>query len=356
MTSFSSSRYLLALFLLDFCLKAFPTEQNKSFDVNIFGPDTNFSRLIALYGDAKAVSGSRSVQISGSGAFSAGRMIYRKPVNLVEGYPRKMVSFSVYFEFSMSGGYGDGLAFIMVPIWFPLNVFNGGSMGMFEEKKMKFLAVEFDTFKDGKYGDLNNDHVGIDVDSFVSVKVSNVSSIQLELNSGEKLQSWIDYEASSKILEVRLGRILGGKKPVDPLLSHHIDLSRMWKNEDVLLGLSSSSGNSSQKCNIYSWSFVSRTMPHWMHSEPMNPETFTEKGEEDMKVRKTRSDCAMKILAALIFGGGCGALGAFVVLFVFAIFGNRRPVTPEDLAVQPKKLEHKKLGSAIHKAIQDGKK
>ncbi|XP_075516135.1 L-type lectin-domain containing receptor kinase S.6-like [Primulina tabacum] len=220
-------------------------------------------------------------------------------------------------------------------------------------KKMKFLAVEFDTFKDEKYGDLNNDHVGIDVDSFASVKVSNVSAIELELNSGEKLQSWIDHKASSKILEVRLGRILGGKKPVDPLLSHHIDLSRMWKNEDVLLGLSSSSGNSSQKCNIYSWSFVSRTMPHWMHSEPMNPETFTEKGEEDMKVHKTRSDCAMKILAALIFGGGCGALGAVVVLFVFAIFGNRRPVTPEDLAVQPKKLEHKKLGSAIHKAIQD---
>ncbi|XP_073051707.1 lectin-like protein [Primulina eburnea] len=188
---------------------------------------------------------------------------------------------------------------------------------------MKFLAVEFDTFKDEKYGDFNNDRGGIDVDSVVSVKVSNVSAIKLELNSGEKLQSWIDYEASSKILEVRLERILDVKKPVDPLLSYHIDLSRMWKNEDVILGLSSSSGNSSQKCNIYSWSFVSRTMPHWMHSEPMNPKTFTEKGEEDMKVHKTRSDCAMKVLAALILGGGCGELGAVVVLFVFAIFGNR---------------------------------
>ncbi|XP_073135260.1 lectin-like protein [Henckelia pumila] len=355
MTAFSSSRYFLAFFLLDFCLKAFPTEQNKSFDLKIFGPDTNFSRLIALYGDAKVVNGSRSVQISGSGAFSAGRMICRKPINLVEGYPRKVVSFSVYFEFSMSGGNGDGLAFIMIPIGFPLNVFNGGSMGMFVEKEMKFLAVEFDTFKDDKYGDLNNDHVGIDVGSLVSVKVSNVSSIELELNSGEKLQSWIDYEASSKIFEVRLGR-LGGNKPVDPLISHHIDLSRMWKKEDVLLGLSSSSGNSSQKCNIYSWSFVSRTMPHWMHSEPMNPETFVEKGEEETKVHKTISDCAMKILAALIFGGGCGALGAFVVLFVFAILGKRRPVTPEDLAVQPEKLEHKKLGSVIDKPIQDGKK
>lgn len=46
-----------------------------------------------------------------------------------------------------------------------------------------------------------------------------------------------------------------------------------------------------------------------------------------MKVHKTRNNCAMKILDVLIFGGGCGALGAFVVLFVFAIFGNRRPVT-----------------------------
>lgn len=354
MTSFSSSRYLLAFFLLDFCSKAFPTERYKSFDVKNFGPDVKFSRLIALYGDAKAVNGSMSVQLSGSGAFSAGRMICRKPINLVEGDPRKMVSFSVYFEFSMSGGNGDGLAFIMVPTGFPSNIFNGGSMGMFEEKKMKFLAVEFDTFKDEKCRDLNNNHVGIDVGSLVSVKVSNVSSIKLELNSGEKLQSWIDYEASSKILEVRLGR-LGSNKPVDPLLSHHIDLSRMWKNEDILLGLSSSSRNSSQKCNIYSWSFVSRTMPHWMHSEPMNPETFVEKREET-KVHKTTRDCAMKILAALIFGGGCGAVGAFVVLFLFAIFGSRRPVTPEDLAVQPEKLEHKKLGRVTDKSIQDGKK
>ncbi|XP_075509278.1 lectin-like protein At1g53060 [Primulina tabacum] len=355
MTSFSSSRFWLAFFFLDFCLKAFPTEQNKSFDVKSFGPDAKFSRLIALYGDAEAVNGSRSVQLSGSGAFSAGRMICRKPINLVEGYtPRKMVSFSVYFEFSMSGGNGDGLAFIMVPTGFPLNVFNGGSMGMFEEKKMKFLGVEFDTFKDEKCGDLNNNHVGIDVGSLVSVKVSNVSSIKLELNSGEKLQSWIDYEASSKILEVRLGRS-GGNKPVDPLLSHHIDLSRMWKNEDILLGLSSSSRNSSQKCNIYSWSFVSRTMPHWMHSEPMNPETYMEKGEET-KAHKTTRDCAMKILAALIFGGGCGAVGAFFVLFVFAILGSRRPVTPEDLAVQPEKLEQKKLGRVVDKSTQDGEK
>ncbi|KZV22644.1 L-type lectin-domain containing receptor kinase VIII.2 [Dorcoceras hygrometricum] len=355
MSLLSSSRYLLVFFLLDFCLKAFPKEQNRSFDAKNFGPDANLSRLFALYGDAKAVKSSRSVRISGSGAFSAGRMICRKPINLVEGYPRKMVSFSVHFEFSMSGVNGDGLAFIMVPVVFPLNIFNGGSMGMLEEKDMKFLAVEFDTFKDEKYGDLNNNHVGVDLGSLVSVKVSNVSSIKLELNSGEKLQSWIDYEANSKVLEVRLGR-LGGNKQVDPLLSHHIDLSRMWKNEDVLLGLTSSSGNSSQKCDIYSWNFVSRTMPHWMHSEPMNPETFVDKGGEEIKVHRTRNDCAMKILAALIFGGGCGALGAFVVLFVFAIFGGRRPVTPEDLAVQPEKLEHKTLVSAIDKPIQDGKK
>ncbi|KAI3473173.1 hypothetical protein Pfo_029888 [Paulownia fortunei] len=353
MAKFSSSRYLLAFFLLNLYLKVMDADPNLTFSFKNFGKDSNFESQLALYGDAKVANDNMSVQIAGSGVSSAGRFICKKPINLVEGNSRNMVSFSNYFVFSMSRENGEGLAFVMLPFGFPLNVFDGGSMGMLGERKMKFLAVEFDTFMDEKYGDVNGNHVGLDLESPVSVKVSNVSSINLVLNSGEKLQAWIDYEASSKRFEVRLSKF-GDNRPLDPLLSYPIDLSKMWKEEDVTVGLSSSSGNSSQKSNVYSWSFKSRTMPQWMHSEPMDPEDFVEKGEE-LKVPK-RSDCALRILAALIFGTGCGALGAFFVLFVWTILGNRRPVVPEEFAMQPKELEYKKFNVSVDKTIEDGMK
>ncbi|KAA8518982.1 hypothetical protein F0562_016244 [Nyssa sinensis] len=142
-----------------------------------------------------------------------------------------MLSFSTYFSFSMSPENGDGLAFVMVPVGFPLNVFDGGSFGFLGERKFRVLGFEFDTLMDDKYGDLNDNHVGIDLSSLVSVKASKVSSINLVLNSGEKLQAWIDYEVGSKRLEVRLTKF-GEIRPVDPLLLYPIDLSQMWMEEE----------------------------------------------------------------------------------------------------------------------------
>ncbi|KAA8516339.1 hypothetical protein F0562_016632 [Nyssa sinensis] len=204
-----------------------------------------------------------------------------------------------------------------------------------------------------KYGDPSGNHVGIDINSPVSVKASNVSSINLVLNNGEKLQAWIDYEAGSKRLEVRLSK-LGDIRPVNPLLSYPIDLSQMWKEEKIYVGLSSSSGNSSQKCNVYSWSFMLWQVPPWLHSQPLDPKAFVEKTKalNDQK----RSDCFLRVLGALIFGIGCGALGASIVLFVWTIFGNRRPVAPEEYAKDAVDFDYKKFKVVVDKPIEDGKK
>ncbi|KAL0344494.1 UNVERIFIED_CONTAM: hypothetical protein Sradi_4280700 [Sesamum radiatum] len=252
-------------------MQATAVDPNLGFSFKNFGEDSNFESQLALCGDAKVADDGMSVQLAGSGVSTAGRIIYKKPINLVEENSRNMVSFSNYFVFSMSREYGDSLAFIMLPFGFPLNVLDSGSMGMLRDRKMKVLVVEFETFKDEKYGDASGNNVVVDGDSLVSVKVSNVSSMNLELNGEEKLQTWIDYEASSRRFEVRLNKF-GGNRPVDPVFSYPIDLSNMWKEGAVTVGLSSSSGNSSsRKCYLYSWSFRTRTVPHWMHSKPMDP-------------------------------------------------------------------------------------
>ncbi|KAJ8551079.1 hypothetical protein K7X08_000449 [Anisodus acutangulus] len=355
MGSLSAFRYLIVLFYLCFYFKNIQSEEQILFDFENFGKDSNFKSQLALYGDAKVVNG--VIQMSGSMGFSAGRILNKKPINLVEKNPRKMVSFSMHFVFSLSRENGDGFAFVMVPIGYPFDVFDGSLFGLLGVRKMKFLAVEFDTFMDEKYDDVNGNHVGVDLSSFVSVKVSNVS-LGL-LNSGEKIQSWIDYEASSKRLEVRLSK-LGEIRPFNPLVSCLIDLSRMFK-EELFVGLSSSSGNSTQKCNIYSWGFKTRIAPHWMHSEPLDPQAFEGEKRHEMKVIHSKSDCALRILGAMLFGTGCGALGAFIVVIVWTILGSRRPVAPEDSAVLENNTskefdEYKKFKVVVvDKVIKDGK-
>ncbi|GAV65482.1 Lectin_legB domain-containing protein [Cephalotus follicularis] len=355
MAILSILRYLTTATVLVFHCKTLSADQDSSFAFKRFGKDPNFEANIALYGDAKVVNGGSSVQLTNSVSSSAGRVMYKKPIKFVEGNPRKSASFSTYFSFSLSREAGDGLAFVMVPSGFDFKVFGNSSFGLplgLEKSESRVLAVEFDSLKDAKYDDLNGNHVGIDMGSLVSVKVSNLSSVNLVLNNGEKLQSWIDYEASSKRLEVRLSQF-GDTKPIDPLLSYSIDLSKLWNDEGVFVCLSSSNRNSSQTCFAYSWSFKVRSVPHWMHSEPLNPEVFVE--NKKSVVQQKRSDCFLRVLTALLFGTACGALGAFTVMYLCTIFASRRPIVPKECSVHPVEFEYKKVKVVVDKAIEDGK-
>uniref|UniRef100_A0A2P2JKW2 Lectin-like protein At1g53070 n=1 Tax=Rhizophora mucronata TaxID=61149 RepID=A0A2P2JKW2_RHIMU len=357
MARFPLLTYLTSVNFLIFHFNLLAADPYYLFPFASYGKDPNFESSIALYGDAKFVDNGSSIQLTHSVSSSGGRVMYNKPIKLVQGNPGRMISFSNYFSFSMSPDNGAGLAFVMVPRAFNASAFVNRPFGLSLESKnvtFKIVAIEFDTLKDVEYGDLNENHVGIDVGGFVSVKVRNVSSVNIVLNAGKKLHSWIDYVASSKRLEVRLSQSRG-EKPIDPLLSFPIDLSKMWSDKEVFVGLSSSNGNSSQTCFIYSWSFKVRRVPHWMHSQPLDPRTVAN-NEKSAGLHK-KHDCVLKVLAAMIFGTACGALGAFIVLYLWTIFGSRRPVVPEDCSVHPdpEDFEYKKVKVVVDKAVEDGK-
>lgn len=356
MAALSISRHfaVFTIFLFFFS-RASSADSNSSFSFAEFGKNPKLESNIAFYGDAKVVNGGYAVQISSSSSSSAGRVMYKKPIKLVEGKPQKLVSFSTYFSFFVSPGNGDGLAFVMVPSAFDVNKFCNCSFGLslgLEKSKFKVIAVKFYALRDAKNDELVNVRVGIDVGSLVSAKVSNSSTINLALHTGNKSHAWIDYEAGSKRLEVRLSKI-GDSKPSDPLLWYPIDLSKMWEDEEAFVGLSASSWNFSQTSLLYSWSFEERHIPQWMHSEPLDPQAFA-KSSKHLRVQK-RKDCLIRVLAAMIFGAACGALAAFIGLYLWTIFGNRRPVVPEEYAVQPVGFEYKKVKVVVDKAIKDGK-
>ncbi|KAJ6992960.1 hypothetical protein NC653_016169 [Populus alba x Populus x berolinensis] len=278
MAKLSISTCLTVLTFMIFHLKMLHAVSSYSFSFGSFDKDPNFESNIALYGDAKVVGNGSSLQLTRPVSSSAGRVMYKQPIKLVEGNPGNLVSFSTYFSFLMSPDNGDGLAFVVVPSGF--------------------------------------------------------------------------NATGSKRLEIRLSHS-GDIKPIDPLLSHPIDLSKMWNDEKVLIGLTSSNGNSSQTCFLHSWNFKLRRVPHWMHSQPLDPQDFA-KHEKPMVVQK-KSDCILKMLTAMIFGAACGALGALMVLYLWTIFGNRRPVMPEECSVPPADFEYKKVKVIVDKAIEDGK-
>ncbi|KAI3742258.1 hypothetical protein L1987_59938 [Smallanthus sonchifolius] len=318
-------RYSVIFCFFTLYFKSLSAGSNSSFSFKNFGQNSSFESVLALYGDAKVVNDGLSVQLSGPLESSGGRLTYRTPIKFYGGVPKKLVSFSTYFSFSISSsGSGsrnrDGLAFVVFSDGYPVD-----SFGLSNGDNLKFLSVGFDTLRN---------HVGIDLSNLASLKATNLSSVNLGINSGDRLQVWIDYDSGSRRLEVRLSKF-GENRSLDPVLFQRVDLAKIWpESEGFYVGLSSSNGNSSQLCNVYSWSFMARRSPDWMHSQPLDPIGFKEGEGNEIRIHK-KDDCVMRVLSALILGVGLGALGSFVGMFMWTLFAKRRPVSPEEYAVKP---------------------
>ncbi|KAL9315403.1 hypothetical protein ACSQ67_016404 [Phaseolus vulgaris] len=320
---------------LIFFLKAQAFDPLSSFSFADFEKDPKFKSSVELYGNAKVMNGGLESFFLGI----VGESCTRSPSSL----------FRVEH-----GNCGKGsLAFVMVPSGVEGEVFGNSSYGFsfgLKKKEFKVVGVQFSV--DGKNGSSGSCVVSINVGSSVPVKTINVSSVIMGLKREGKLHAWIDYQASSKRLEVRLNHY-GQSRPSDPLLWHSIDLSNVWGTEEMFAGFSTLKQNTSQASFLYSWSFIVRHFPHWMHSEPLDPKVLS-KNTETPAV-KSRSDCLLRVLAAMIFGAGCGALTAFIVLYLWTIFGNKRPVVPEEYAMQPVDFEYKKVNIVVDKTIKDAK-
>lgn len=158
-------------------------------------------------------------------------------------------------------------------------------------------------------------------------------------NDGGKLTSWVDYDSSSKMVEIRLGKF-GDSRPYDPLSAYRIDLPSKCEGREVFVGLSSWNGKSSEWSRVFSWRFGLRNVPKWMHSLPVDPRRRSERKDEGLQ--------KLTIFAGLIFATGCGALMAFLALFVWAIASNRNAIFG---AVD---FQYEKVGVVVEEGSKDG--
>jgi hypothetical protein len=83
------------------------------------------------------------------------------------------------------------------------------------------FAVELDTWKNSEFGDINNNHIGVDINSLSSVQShpagffhdQNGTFKNLTLSSQEAMQVWVDYDREKTQNDVTMAWLLSTCPP-----------------------------------------------------------------------------------------------------------------------------------------------
>ncbi|KAJ4725746.1 putative Kinase [Melia azedarach] len=180
----------------------------------------------------------------------------------------KSLSFSTNFVFAIvpvndSGGHG--MAFVISPYIDFSTASSTEYLGLLNRKNNglstnHIIAVELDTVQTVDFNETNGNHVAIDLNDLLSNESSPAAyfskegkNISLNLQSGKRIQIWIDYDGEEKLLNVTLAPIMI-PKPYKPLLSTPLDLSQMIL-DSMYIGFSASTGTIISNHYILGWSF-----------------------------------------------------------------------------------------------------
>ncbi|XP_058751217.1 L-type lectin-domain containing receptor kinase S.4-like [Vicia villosa] len=196
-----------------------------------------------------------------------GHAFYPSPFQLKNKTTGKVFSFSSSFALAVVPEYpklgGHGMAFTIAPTKdlkaLPsqyLGLLNSSDVGNFSNH---LFAVEFDTVQDFEFGDINDNHVGININSMMSnasVKAGYYNDDlvfqDLNIKGGKAILVWVDYDSLVNNVSVTLSPT--SNKPKKPTLSFHLDLS-MVLLDTMYVGFSASTGLLASSHYLLGWSF-----------------------------------------------------------------------------------------------------
>ncbi|KAH7656986.1 Non-specific serine/threonine protein kinase protein [Dioscorea alata] len=198
-----------------------------------------------------------------------GHGFYSMPIHLKKSSSGIILPFSTTFVFAIQpkgeDANGHGLAFAISSLKDISEAMPSQYLGIFSNGSAKgeehIVAIEFDTVQNLDLGDIDDNHVGIDINSLKSVNSTPVSYVDdkdgvlnLTLVSGNPMQVWIDYSAMDMKLDVVISP-LGVPKPKHSLLSTKlVNLSTVIL-DDMYVGFSASNGAATSSHYILGWSF-----------------------------------------------------------------------------------------------------
>lgn len=219
---------------------------------------------LQINGDAAAVNiAGRDVMRLTPPQGDAGGSVYNtQAISLTSNY-----GFSTRFTLNMNSNnvnqYGeigaDGIAFVIQTV---SNNVGGLGGGLGYAGVTPSVAVEFDSYSNGGTdprlpgsGSLaGNDHIAImqngDPNNHLAYAITSPT---LELNGGQDITAFIDYDGAANLMQVRWST--DGLRPSDPGLSYSIDLASLFGTDPVYVGFSASTGADWSAQDVVNWSF-----------------------------------------------------------------------------------------------------
>ncbi|KAM3340702.1 L-type lectin-domain containing receptor kinase IV.1-like [Capsicum galapagoense] len=273
---------LVALFLVGFA--------PASSEVDAFTCNGFQSGNLSLDGIAN-VKSSGLLLLTDSETQGQGHAFYPNLIHFKNSTNGTIFSFSTTFVFAIRSDYGilsgHGLVFIIAPqrriegalAYHYLGLFNSTNNG---DRSNHVFGVELDTIYSEEFGDINDNHVGIDINGLRSVAAETAGYFDdtdlfnnLTLISGQPMQVWVEYDGSTQQINVTVAPLHVGK-PVRPLLSLKYDLSPIL-DQTMYVGFSSSTGSVPTHHYILGWSFKTNGKAQELSQLPILPR-FGHKG------------------------------------------------------------------------------
>lgn len=226
------------------------------------------SSSVSLYGNATIES--RILTLTNDSTFSIGRALFPTKIPTKrEPNSSYVLPFSTSFIFAMAPtkglSPGHGIVFLFVPHTGVDGATSSQHLGLFNatndgDSDNHVFGVEFDVFKNEEFNDIDDNHVGLDVNSLTSEVAHGAgywpddgsnSFRRLQLNDGRTYQVWIDYEDSR--INVTMAPA-GLRRPRRPLLNATLNLSRVFEDE-MYVGFTAATGQLVESHKLLAWSF-----------------------------------------------------------------------------------------------------
>ncbi|KAL6596658.1 hypothetical protein ACP70R_047301 [Stipagrostis hirtigluma subsp. patula] len=179
-------------------------------------------------------------------------------------------SFSITFVFGMVPLYSDectdGMAFLISPTKDFSGAQHSQYLGLLNKTSdgkasNHIFAVELDSSKNTEFQDIDDNHIGININSLTSIRSQSAGFYDdkngifknLSLVSSKAMQVWVDYNGETTEINVTLAP-LKVAKPSRPLLSAIYNLSTVLEDPSYI-GFSASTGPINSLYCVLGWSF-----------------------------------------------------------------------------------------------------
>jgi glucose/arabinose dehydrogenase len=166
-------------------------------------------------------------------------------------------SFQSQFQFRLGGGTNgaDGFAFVLQNAGSGARGLGSGGGGVGYGGLGNSLAIQFDTYQNS-ISDPNGNHISILTNGDFNNSYTD-QVVDLDLNSGEAINAWVDYNGGNNRLTVSLSNT--AVKPATVALSTTIDLAA-YVGSQAYVGFTAGTGGRSNSQSIENWTFGPGTM------------------------------------------------------------------------------------------------